>query len=167
MNILQFKGSSPKEFLFVMAFALPCCAIVLCYARIFYIVRKAAAFKTNDVQLETTNTPKLVHIPKLEIKEDNNSSPENSHGKEDNIDVISSNNFPVGKGEPRAAKYLAKRDDDHQLKFIDSSVDSDLPPTLSQLQRKNVQISIDVPNPSSSAISLRTESTDVTQMVKL
>ncbi|XP_055693899.1 G-protein coupled receptor moody [Lutzomyia longipalpis] len=36
------NGNSPKEFLFIVAFALPCLFIVLCYARIFYIVRKAA-----------------------------------------------------------------------------------------------------------------------------
>lgn len=34
---------SPKEFLFVVAFVLPCLAIVVCYARIFFIVRRAAA----------------------------------------------------------------------------------------------------------------------------
>nr|CAD7573427.1 unnamed protein product [Timema californicum] len=35
-------GRSPKEFLFVVAFLIPCLAIVVCYARIFYIVRKTA-----------------------------------------------------------------------------------------------------------------------------
>lgn len=35
-------GRSPKEFLFVVAFVIPCIAIVVCYARIFYIVRKTA-----------------------------------------------------------------------------------------------------------------------------
>ena len=34
---------SPKEFLFVVAFLLPCVAIIVCYARIFFIVRQAAA----------------------------------------------------------------------------------------------------------------------------
>lgn len=41
------NGKSPKEFLFLMAFALPLCIIILCYARIFYIVRKAA-LKTQE-----------------------------------------------------------------------------------------------------------------------
>lgn len=36
------NGRSPKEFLFVVAFLIPCIAIVVCYARIFCIVRKAA-----------------------------------------------------------------------------------------------------------------------------
>ncbi|XP_046383811.1 G-protein coupled receptor moody [Ischnura elegans] len=33
---------SPKEFLFIVAFLIPCLAIAVCYARIFYIVRKTA-----------------------------------------------------------------------------------------------------------------------------
>lgn len=33
---------SPKEFLFVLAFMVPCLCIVFCYARIFHLVRKAA-----------------------------------------------------------------------------------------------------------------------------
>lgn len=33
---------SPKEFLFIVAFVIPCLAIVVCYARIFYIVRNTA-----------------------------------------------------------------------------------------------------------------------------
>ncbi|XP_041981136.1 G-protein coupled receptor moody-like [Aricia agestis] len=36
------NNRSPKEFLFVGAFMLPCLAIVTCYARIFCIVREAA-----------------------------------------------------------------------------------------------------------------------------
>ncbi|KAM3957795.1 uncharacterized protein ACR2FA_008522 [Aphomia sociella] len=42
-SILPDKNKrSPKEFLFVGAFMLPCLAIVICYARIFCIVREAA-----------------------------------------------------------------------------------------------------------------------------
>ncbi|XP_052126966.1 G-protein coupled receptor moody-like [Frankliniella occidentalis] len=35
-------GRSPKEFLFITAFVIPCIAIAGCYARIFYIVRQTA-----------------------------------------------------------------------------------------------------------------------------
>lgn len=35
-------GRSPKEILFIGAFVVPCVSIVVCYARIFYIVRKTA-----------------------------------------------------------------------------------------------------------------------------
>lgn len=41
---------SPKEFLFVVAFMLPCLAIVVCYARIFFIVRRAAAVSHGQQQ---------------------------------------------------------------------------------------------------------------------
>ncbi|XP_059222851.1 G-protein coupled receptor moody isoform X2 [Stomoxys calcitrans] len=36
------NNRSPKEFLFLLAFMVPCCCIVFCYTRIFYLVRKAA-----------------------------------------------------------------------------------------------------------------------------
>ncbi|XP_044738409.1 G-protein coupled receptor moody-like [Chrysoperla carnea] len=36
------NGHSPKQFLFVLAFVIPCFFILVCYARIFYIVRKTA-----------------------------------------------------------------------------------------------------------------------------
>lgn len=43
-SILPDKyGRTPKQFLFTIAFILPCCAIIICYARIFCIVRKATA----------------------------------------------------------------------------------------------------------------------------
>lgn len=38
----HLPDTSPKEFLFIMAFVVPCISIVVCYARIFYIVRKTA-----------------------------------------------------------------------------------------------------------------------------
>ncbi|KAF4526979.1 hypothetical protein B566_EDAN001526 [Ephemera danica] len=37
------ENNSPKEFLFIIGFLVPCLAIVVCYARIFYIVRRTAA----------------------------------------------------------------------------------------------------------------------------
>ncbi|XP_034106604.1 G-protein coupled receptor moody [Drosophila albomicans] len=42
-SILHDKNDrSPKEFLFMIAFLLPCICIVICYARIFLLVRQAA-----------------------------------------------------------------------------------------------------------------------------
>ncbi|XP_016995707.2 G-protein coupled receptor moody [Drosophila takahashii] len=55
-------GRSPKEFLFIAAFMLPCICIVICYARIFLLVRKAAmragAGKSNvsDVTVTPSST---------------------------------------------------------------------------------------------------------------
>lgn len=45
---------SPKEFLFVGAFMLPCLAIVICYARIFCIVRNAARRSRGPVRRPRT-----------------------------------------------------------------------------------------------------------------
>lgn len=45
---------SPKEFLFVVAFVLPCLAIVVCYARIFFIVRRAAAVSHGQQHHQST-----------------------------------------------------------------------------------------------------------------
>ncbi|XP_039293521.1 G-protein coupled receptor moody [Nilaparvata lugens] len=36
------QGRSPKQFLFMVAFVIPCICIVVCYAKIFYIVRRTA-----------------------------------------------------------------------------------------------------------------------------
>ena len=35
------NGSSPKKFLFIFGFLLPCVAIILCYSAIFYRVRQS------------------------------------------------------------------------------------------------------------------------------
>ncbi|KAH8317344.1 hypothetical protein KR074_004543 [Drosophila pseudoananassae] len=52
-------GRSPKEFLFIAAFMLPCICIVICYARIFLLVRKAAmrAGMANKSNLSEVTTP--------------------------------------------------------------------------------------------------------------
>ncbi|XP_061386838.1 G-protein coupled receptor moody-like [Musca vetustissima] len=47
------NGHTPKEFLFVLAFMVPCLCIVFCYARIFYLVRKAA-IRTRDPASKST-----------------------------------------------------------------------------------------------------------------
>ncbi|XP_039497464.1 protein trapped in endoderm-1 isoform X1 [Drosophila santomea] len=54
-------GRSPKEFLFIAAFMVPCICIVICYARIFLLVRKAAiragtAGKSNVSDVTPTST---------------------------------------------------------------------------------------------------------------
>lgn len=49
---LFFADTSPKEFLFIMAFVIPCVSIIVCYARIFYIVRKTA-LRSHDISGST------------------------------------------------------------------------------------------------------------------
>lgn len=144
-------GASPKEFLFLMAFALPCCAIVLCYARIFYIVRKTA-LKIQDNQPRENGSVKFSNKSKKWFKRNDQHNQEIQVPKivsdERNDSLINnqdnSNSESLINGQ-RMRKLLSKsRDDD--MKFIDTSVESDLPPTLSQLQRKSVQIIIDQPS---------------------
>ncbi|KAH8418916.1 hypothetical protein KR222_004452 [Zaprionus bogoriensis] len=55
-SILHDKHDrSPKEFLFIAAFMLPCICIVICYARIFLLVRQAAIRAgTKNTELATT-----------------------------------------------------------------------------------------------------------------
>lgn len=57
-SILHDKyDRSPKEFLFIAAFMLPCICIVICYARIFMLVRKAAIrAASKNTELPTTPT---------------------------------------------------------------------------------------------------------------
>lgn len=50
-------GHSPKEFLFLVAFVIPCISIVVCYARIFYIVRKTA-MKSRAMNMKNMNASK-------------------------------------------------------------------------------------------------------------
>ncbi|XP_067011551.2 G-protein coupled receptor moody [Anabrus simplex] len=52
---------SPKEFLFIVAFVIPCLAIVVCYARIFYIVRKTALKSRVATRSNTVTTSSNVH----------------------------------------------------------------------------------------------------------
>ncbi|KZC05137.1 PREDICTED: G-protein coupled receptor moody [Dufourea novaeangliae] len=54
-------GRSPKEFLFVVAFLIPCIAIVVCYARIFYIVRKTACRSRKRNLIGNTNAMQVNH----------------------------------------------------------------------------------------------------------
>lgn len=56
MSFLLVAGHSPKEFLFIIAFALPCLCIIICYARIFYIVRK-----THESVIKSVGSIKIVH----------------------------------------------------------------------------------------------------------
>lgn len=56
------NGRSPKEFLFVLAFLAPCFVIIVCYARIFYIVRKTA--------LKSRGRNKIVNVEVTEVSDE-------------------------------------------------------------------------------------------------
>jgi hypothetical protein len=105
-SIKAKDGKSPKEFLFLMAFALPCFAIVVCYARIFCIVRKTERRVTEPVKLSDNEM-------KLEIDVDLDDGNSSTSQRNNNLN---------------SKKRLA------DLKFIDTSVESEFPPTLSALR---------------------------------
>lgn len=55
-TILKVNGRSPKVFLYVFAFVMPSLAFVICYSRIFWVVRKAhrnVKERRPDITLET------------------------------------------------------------------------------------------------------------------
>uniref|UniRef100_T1J3L2 G-protein coupled receptors family 1 profile domain-containing protein n=1 Tax=Strigamia maritima TaxID=126957 RepID=T1J3L2_STRMM len=55
-SIIPVNNKSPKAFLFIVAFGLPCIVIVICYVRIFWIVRQTqkAARKTQNQRTRIT-----------------------------------------------------------------------------------------------------------------
>ncbi|CAH2245643.1 G-protein coupled receptor moody-like [Pararge aegeria] len=69
------RGRSPKKSLFLTAFILPCVAIILCYARIFFIVRKATMKSLNHVK-KVSSTPEesLSSTASARVTTDNTSS---------------------------------------------------------------------------------------------
>ncbi|XP_076634369.1 G-protein coupled receptor moody [Colletes latitarsis] len=74
-------GRSPKEFLFVIAFLTPCIAIIVCYVRIFCIVRKTACKSRRRNVAANRNIDKLNH-------ERGSVSPRN---QEEELSVLGSN----------------------------------------------------------------------------
>ncbi|KYM92939.1 G-protein coupled receptor moody [Atta colombica] len=57
----DINGRSPKEFLFVLAFLIPCLAITVCYARIFYIVRETASKSRSRVKIFNVEPTEISH----------------------------------------------------------------------------------------------------------
>ncbi|XP_022693718.1 G-protein coupled receptor moody-like isoform X3 [Varroa jacobsoni] len=49
-SILEVNGRSPKYFLFVSAFLVPCFTIIVCYARIFFIVHRSKVKMTSHAR---------------------------------------------------------------------------------------------------------------------
>lgn len=87
----------------------------------------------------------------------------NSNSINDNHSLRSKNS--LNSNAQRTRKLLSKTKEE-DLKFIDTSVESDLPPTLSQLQRKSVQISIE-PRTFSSPSSLTPTTAMTTTIISL
>ncbi|KAL5275890.1 hypothetical protein ACFFRR_001615 [Megaselia abdita] len=150
-------GTSPKEFLFTMAFLVPCLCIVICYARIFYIVRKTALKshqepsmtnsslrlpqgKTNSrspAQDTNHSSRRLIEKHSKTSKDEhseNSSSVSTSSGYPPNPPQVHNNNHQYNTHTTKPNRpYLSKVRED-EIKFIDTSVESELPPSLSILR---------------------------------
>lgn len=151
--------TSPKEFLFIMAFVVPCISIVVCYARIFYIVRKTAMRShestgtlgnTSMHILTATNGNSEATTKKINVS-NNNRKPSDGTDvqllpKESNGSITpSANGRRCGNGNGRSlldsdisssvSHSHSHSDLKSSLKFIDTSVESDFPPTLSALRK--------------------------------
>lgn len=153
--------TSPKEFLFIMAFVVPCISIFVCYARIFYIVRKTA-MRSHDsagtlgnntamhIQSATTNgNGNSQQTTKKLFVSNNNRKPSDGTDvqllpKESNGSITpNANGRRCGNGKSLLDSDMSStvshshshNDLKSSLKFIDTSVDSDFPPTLSALRK--------------------------------
>lgn len=68
--LLDKNGHTPKEFLFIAAFVVPCICIVVCYARILYLVRKAA-FRSREAPAKKITFQNEVPTPRRPNSEKN------------------------------------------------------------------------------------------------
>jgi hypothetical protein len=139
--------------------------------------------KTHEVHPKANGSLRLSHgtikavkeVPKNQQQKDKLSNGQQEFSQQVSIqtdacsDSINDDNSMRSKNSlnsnaQRPRKLLSKTKEE-DLKFIDTSLDSDLPPTLSQLQRKSVQNSIE-PQTFSSPLSL-TPTTVTTTVISL
>lgn len=152
-SILPDKhGASPKEFLFTMAFLVPCLCIIICYARIFYIVRKTALKSHQEPMTNSSlRLPQGKANSRSPAQDTNHSSRRliEKHSKtskdehsENSSSVSTSSGYPPNPPQVHhqytlnnkpLRPYLSKVRED-EIKFIDTSVESELPPSLSILR---------------------------------
>lgn len=166
-----------------MAFALPCLCIVLCYARIFYIVRKTA-LRTQEPIISNSGSVRIPHTKKNNNQTKNAAIPNaNNNGNQNHINGIEEKNLlqnedqcheivkiQNGKDEidnngvsisrtssriQRTRPYLSKIDG---FKFIDTSFESDfIGPTTKNLT---------IPEKTGLDTSLNTSTTSINKTVE-
>lgn len=151
-------GNSPKEFLFLVAFALPCMSIVICYARIFYIVRRTA-IRSREPALKPGISTRTIDRPANNNNNNHNSNNSNSNEEQQpqqhftavhmttNNNNNNCDNLYENRRSRRASSSVEQQDGgddnvitrttsekrrcfltkvkDEDLKFIDTSIDSD------------------------------------------
>lgn len=144
--ILFSPGNSPKEFLFIIAFALPCMFIVICYARIFYIVRRTAIRSREPALKPGISTRTIENDRQANNNSNNNNSSSNDEPQQftavnmptncdnhyqrrrasssvEEKDSLADDNLAIQTTSQKRRCLLTKIKDE-DLKFIDTSVDS-------------------------------------------
>lgn len=110
-SILHDKyDRSPKEFLFIAAFMLPCICIVICYARIFMLVRKAAIrAASKNTELPTTPTSLQATAQAAKVA-DKSRDKQQAKGRENHKDKAKDKNKNKKGKEPGKQKEKQKEE---------------------------------------------------------
>jgi len=119
-------GRSPKEFLFIAAFMVPCICIVICYARIFLLVRQAAiragtAGKSNVSDVTPSSTTQHQHQAPAQAM--------TMQKKPEKASTSSSEPQEAIQGRPFAV--------DEQLAYIDDNASADSLPISYSTRRRD------------------------------
>lgn len=161
INVFNFSkhksDSSPKDIFFVGAFVVPCLAIIVCYARIFYIVRKTAMRSHEPMLRQKFNTSSMItSVPTItncllpknnnvavahRLSKDNGrhsprDRPSNQSRRTYDTDGISGSSEHSTSTVTCQTLPLAQFEPKVFLKFIDSSVDSESPPNFNAVNDK-------------------------------
>ncbi|EZA62029.1 G-protein coupled receptor moody isoform X2 [Ooceraea biroi] len=102
------KGRSPKEFLFFLAFLIPCLAIIVCYARIFYIVRETAS--------KSRGRDKIINVEPTETSDQRSTSTRNQEEELSVLCTISSPTQPI---------FLRPDEEETDLELPSTSINED------------------------------------------
>ncbi|KAJ8687765.1 hypothetical protein QAD02_023559 [Eretmocerus hayati] len=147
------RGRSPKEFLFILAFLAPCCAIVICYARIFYIVRKTAikSRRRDEASRELVRSNFELSLGLQGIKKGSKSAEDSAIGSMSCQATHSSENGGLqvvgvninGSSSPREMSVAkCEPEESNNGDFVESKNDQEVPqplPELSTVTRENQQ----------------------------
>lgn len=135
-----------------MAFVVPCISIIVCYARIFYIVRKTAMRTHENIQVVPAGSIRIQDQHQHQMKSNNALNRGNQFTDEADAQLLDNKtNENRVLSEENQRNHKNKIDTNSEtsssifyphgtcgskilLKYIDSSLDSDLPPSLTGLR---------------------------------
>ncbi|KAM8719086.1 hypothetical protein ACLKA7_011747 [Drosophila subpalustris] len=143
-SILHDKNDrSPKEFLFMTAFMLPCICIVICYARIFLLVRQAAirAGANAAKNSEIATTPPIQATPQLQtlakkVSDKEGAKPKSRDKDKDKDKEKENNKCSIGSASQEAIMtrpFVVNE----SLAFIDDNVSSESFPISYSIKKES------------------------------